>query len=61
MQPGGWFDHTFRDGGYLGQFDETDDNIRLGNKTSLVVFSNLKFYFLCFCIIFRISRIYSFI
>ena len=32
-----------------------------GNKTNLVVFSALKLFFLCFCILFGISRLYSFI
>ena len=60
MQPGGCFDHAVWDGGYPGQFC-WHDNIGLGNKTNFVVFSNFKLFSWCFCILFRSSRIHSFI
>ena len=36
------------------------DNIRLENKACFVFFSALTLFFLHFCILFKISRLYSF-
>ena len=35
------------------------DNIRLGNRTGFVFFCAFTLSFLCFCILFKISRLYS--
>ena len=49
MQPGGCFDHAVWDGGYLGLFCWHDNiGLRHGDKTSLVVFSALKCFFIMF-------------
>ena len=43
--------------GIWGQFI-LHDNIRLGNKTSLIVFSALKLFFFMFLYLIRRSRLY---